>query len=168
MTLEQVGVVFAIVLGVYGAVVSTIVAVAQVRRGRTSLRPQVSWGVAVNLPGFPGRVIQLEAVNDGNTPLHIMDAGFQLPDGRGRDERGRRISMAMASLGSPLVRAEQAFPSDVPPGRKARIIMDATWLRGALADHLGAKEVAIQPYVTDATGRCWKGEWFAIDLGPGG
>jgi hypothetical protein len=84
MTLEQIGILAAIVLGLYGAILSTINTVMDWRRQARRIRPAVSWGMPIGLPGFDGLVVIMEALNVGGQPVALTDFG---PSLSGRSSR---------------------------------------------------------------------------------
>ncbi len=69
-----------VLLALYGAILSSLLAVHEWRKGRPCVRLTVSQGFLNNSHGNSEPVIQLHAVNVGAGKVHLAEVGFLLSD----------------------------------------------------------------------------------------
>lgn len=159
MTLEQWGVVCAIVLGLYGAGLSTLTFVNQRREQRAHVRPEVSWGMLVGTPSSSGPYVFVTAINDGAKPVILTDYGFRLPD----DPRDRKKNMRFTL--SQIAQTERPFPCELLPGANVKVWIGAGQFISFLRKEGFAETVRVEGYFGDQIGNHWRGgKMLKIDL----
>ncbi len=131
--------VITILIAIYGAVLSTILAILEIRRRRPEIRISAIHGYVfdVGIPSEP--VIVIEAVNEGAGPIYLSSMGF-LQEG---DER--------YAIYEPYPRG--ILPSDLNERRKLTTVFACRWYRDRLDP-----SIVTGVYFRDETGREWRKE----------
>ena len=159
LTLDQMGIVVAIVLGLWGAILSTANTLMQWRSRSSNIRTEVAWGVPVNVPGMSGPVVTIDAINNGGVPLTLTDFGIRIPDDPRDSHSNMRITLSQAA------RTERPFPTTINPGQRVNTLVDAEHLIEFLREAGCSGTVRVQGYFNDQLGNHWrKGKTLEIDL----
>jgi hypothetical protein len=88
LSLQDLGIIIAIILGLYGSILSTMQWLSQERRAKPQIRALLDSGVTV-FTGLGGPGIQplpsllFQLIHDGDIPISVSEVSLELPNGGG-------------------------------------------------------------------------------------
>lgn len=141
MSLEALGILFAIGLGILNAL-------------WTWRSQRVKVKVSLSLAGFPPTsplVLMLQAVNTGSKPLVLTGYGIRFPD----DPRDTNSNMRFMPY--PIAQTNVTFPYELQPGHRCSVWMPIGELSSALQEQGFSGKQRIVGFFDDAAGNHWQG-----------
>ena len=138
-------------VALYGAILSTVVAVREWRARRPTVKVEVSEGRVGGMPGngWSGHMIFCDALNRGHKAITLQMVGFQLPN---REQ-------FVIPYPSPYV----WFPYDLLPEKSCKVFTPAS----DLAKHLKARgfpqKVSLVGFYNDDVGRRYRSKPAIFD-----
>ena len=132
------------VAAVWGAVLSSVLAIREVRRDRPRLRVFCSFAALQAAPG-PWRGIEIKAVNTGERAVAVEEAGLRLSDGSKVIEPYNKLGLV-------------SLPKRLEEGDSVSVYLDMSAVEDGVReayDDSGARLAGV--YVRDAEGRRYTG-----------
>jgi hypothetical protein len=125
-----------VVLAIYGAGLSTILAIREWRRSRPSLRVTAEHGYVIDQGDYSEPVLAMKAANVGSGSIYVSGAGFTNRDG------GSQV------VAQPYPRG--IIPVELKQGESVLTVYACRWVRESL-DH----EKIVGVFFQDQTGKRW-------------
>lgn len=139
----------ALLLGIYGAILSTVLAVRETRRDHRKVKVTCSLGILTGFRFEPIEAIMITVVNVGHRPVEITSAGFNLTD--------KRIMVVMDDIAP---NHQQPLPKMIADGESVTVHKYKDSISGGLEEHwrrAGNSDLKITgAYVRDSTGRTYR------------
>ncbi len=150
MDLADWGILVAMILGFWGAGLSTYNTIMEQQSQRARVRVAIYRGLVDWYPDHP--LIIIEAVNTGAKDVALISVGLRMPDDPRDKDRNMWMSLQYIVVHSP------SFPHVLKPDRKVVQCVREVELADRMRSQGFSGEVRVIPFFDDEAGRRWKAE----------
>lgn len=129
-----------LLLALYGAVLSTVLGIRELRKDRRQIRVTCRMALTPSPTGGVWEFVSVEAVNTGHRPVEITMAGLLMKNGN--------LFTQVRSNAGPL-----PLPKKLEDGERVSVLFDYAEVKTALSEQTDSKNRYIKAIVRDAIGK---------------